>query len=177
VAGFFRANDVLITTADRALLPLVHTREIREGRRELDRAFIYDRNAKNVRVGDSLDAARAADALTLPLGADAARDALTALYYVRTLPLAPGTIVTVPINEGGASLVLQVAVAEADAIEHGGRSTPTIRLEPRMMRRIERRRPISMTLWLSADERRVPLRLLIDAGFGRIRAELTDYRK
>jgi hypothetical protein len=172
VAGFFRANDVLITTADRDLLPLVHTREIREGRRELDRTFIYDRNARNIRVGDSLDAARAADALTLPLGAEAARDALTALYYIRTLPLAPGTIVTVPINEGGASLVLQVAVAEADAIEHGGRMTPTIRLEPRMMRRIERRRPISMTLWLSADERRVPLRLIIDAGFGRIRAEL-----
>jgi hypothetical protein len=177
VATFFQANDVLITTADRALLPLEHTREIREGRRRLDRAFIYDRNARNIRIGDSLDAARAADALTLPLGAEGARDALTALYYVRSLPLVSGMVLTVPINEGGASLVLQVAVAEAATIEHGGLMTPTIRLEPRMMRRIERRRPISMTIWLSTDDRRVPLRFVIEAGFGRIRAELADYRQ
>jgi hypothetical protein len=176
VATFFRANDLFITTADRTLLPLEHTREIREGRRQFDRAFIYDRGARNVRVGDSLDAARGADALSLPLGAEAARDALTALYYVRTLPLSAATIVTVPINEAGASLVLQVAVADAEAIEHRGRMTPTIRLEPRLMRRIERRRPVSMTIWLSADDRRVPLRIVIEAGFGRVRAELAEYR-
>jgi hypothetical protein len=34
-----------------------------------------------------------------------------------------------------------------------------------------------MTIWLSDDERRVPLRAVIEAGFGRVRADLVDYRR
>jgi hypothetical protein len=159
------------------LLPTEHAREIREGRRALDRTYIYDRDARNVRIGATRDAALAADALVLPLGAEAARDAVTALYYVRTLTLAPGSMVSVPINEAGTSLVLQVAVADAETIEHDGRRVAALRLEPRLMRRIERRRPVTMTMWLSADERRVPLRAIVEAGFGRVRAELVNYRR
>lgn len=176
VSNFFQAHDRFTTIADPGLHPLEHQREIREGRRELNRTYIYDHGARHIRVGASREAARAPDALTLPLGADEARDALTALYYVRTLPLAAGTIVTVPINEAGSSLVLQVAAAGQETIEHGGRQTAAIRLEPRLMRRIERRRPVSMTIWMSADPRRVPLRVIAEAGFGRVRAELTEYR-
>jgi hypothetical protein len=141
----------------------------------VDRTYVYDRGAGHVRVGASREAALAAEALSLPL-ADEARDALTALYYVRTLQLAAGTIVSVPVNEAGSSLVLQVAAAEQETIEHRGRQTAVIRVEPRLMRRIERRRPISMTIWMSVDERRLPLRLILEAGFGRVRAELTEYR-
>ena len=96
---------------------------------------------------------------------------------MRTLALAPGTIITVPLNEAGTSLVLQVSVAEFEAIEQRGTRLEALRLEPRVMRRIERRRPISITLWLSADERRVPLRALVDAGGGRIRLELKEHRR
>ena len=62
-------------------------------------------------------------------------------------------------------------------IELGGVTHRAIRLEPRLMRRIERRRPIRMTVWLSDDDRKVPLRVLVDAGFGRVRADLVDYRR
>jgi hypothetical protein len=51
-----------------------------------------------------------------------------------------------------------------------------IRVEPRLMRRIERRQPLSMTIWLSADGQRVPLRVIVRAGFGQVRAELTQSR-
>ncbi len=128
-------------------------------------------------MGQTREAARSTDALALPLGSDAARDATTALYYVRTLALPPGAMVSVPINEGGSNLVLQIAVAEPERIELGGVSHRAIRLEPRLMRRIERRQPIRMTVWLSDDDRKVPLRVLVDAGFGRVRADLVDYRR
>ena len=45
------------------------------------------------------------------------------------------------------------------------------------MRRIERRRPIAMTLWLSADDRRIPLRVIVEAGFGRVTLELREYSR
>jgi hypothetical protein len=177
VSSFFQARDRFTTRADDNLEPLEHTREIREGRRQLDRAYVYDRAARVVRVAESLPAARRPEALALPLAAPSTRDAVTALFYVRTLPLAPGAIVRVPINEAGSNLILQVAVAEHESLEIAGVATPALRLEPRLMRRIERRRPIAMTIWLSDDARRVPLRALIEAGFGRVRLDLVDYRR
>ncbi len=177
VSRFFQAQDHFVTTADAQLQPLEHVRRVREGRRQFDRIYVYDRNARHVRVGDTRAAAMAADALTLPLGAPTARDAITALYYVRTLPLAAGTILNVPINEAGTSLVLQISAAATETIDLAGRPTAALRLEPRLMRRLERRRPIVLTVWLSVDERRVPLRVIVEAGFGRVRAELVDYRR
>ena len=115
--------------------------------------------------------------MAFPLASPSTRDAVTALFYVRTLPLAPGVIVTVPINEAGNNLVMQVAVGEPETIEVRGTPHQTLRLEPRLMRRIERRRPINMTIWLSADERRVPVRVFVEAGFGRVRLDLVDYRR
>jgi hypothetical protein len=83
----------------------------------------------------------------------------------------------VPINEAGNNLVMQVAVAEPETIEVRGTPHRALRLEPRLMRRIERRRPINMTIWLSDDDRRVPLRAVVEAGFGRVRLDLVDYRR
>jgi hypothetical protein len=73
--------------------------------------------------------------------------------------------------------VLQVSVAEIEDIEQNGRRIRALRLEPRVMRRIERRRPVAITLWLSADDRRIPVRAFVDAGFGRIRLELKEHRR
>ena len=166
VSTFFQARDRFITTTDGQLLPLEHRREIREGRRQVDRVYRYDQAARTVQTSE----------MTLPLGAESARDALSALYYVRPLPLTAGSIVSVPMNEAGTALTLQVSVAEAETITYNNAAIQAIRLEPRVMRRVERRRPITITLWLSADQRRIPLRAVIDAGFGLIRLELTDYR-
>jgi hypothetical protein len=74
VSTFFRARDRFVTFTDAQLLPTEHRREIREGRREVDRRYLYDRDAKVVQT----------DQMALPLGDAAARDALSALYYVRT---------------------------------------------------------------------------------------------
>jgi uncharacterized membrane protein YhaH (DUF805 family) len=167
MATFFQARDRFTTITDGELLPLAHTREIREGRRQVERRYVYDRAANLVHTQQ----------MALPLGAPTSRDAFSALYYVRTLPLAPGTIVTVPLHEAGASLLLQVSVADTETIEQRGRSIRALRLEPRVMRRLERQRPVSITLWLSTDVHRIPLRALVDAGFGRIRLELKEHRR
>lgn len=162
VSVFFHARDRFVTRADGQLLPIVHDREIREGRRAVDRRYVYDRQARTVDTG----------AMTLPLGPPAARDALTAFYYVRTLPLPAGAAIEVPINEAGRPLILALPPPARDTIVHGAARVPAWRLSPRLMRRLERRRPVTLTLWLSADDRRVPLRAIVDAGFGQVRLEL-----
>lgn len=175
VSTFFEANDRFRTLATAALETLVQTRDIHEGRRRLQRAYVYDASRREVRSADTPANAAKDGALGTPL-APGARDALAALYYVRTLDLKPGAALDLPVNEGGRGLSLRVRVAGLETIATPAGPRPAIRLEPTLTAQVERRRPTSLTVWLSADDRRVPLLIDLDAGFGRLRLVLVDYR-
>lgn len=175
VSRFFEAHDRFRTAADEAMRPLLHQRELREGRRAVDRAYVYHHAGRRVSSGESPAAARQPGALTLPLPAGA-RDALTALWYVRTMPLAPGSSLALPLNEAGRNLALNLTVAARETITIDGAQVSALRVEPRFTARVQRRQPIESTLWLSDDRRRVPLVVEVAAGFGRVRLKLVDYR-
>ena len=175
VSRFFEAHDRFRTAADEAIRPLLHQRALREGRRAVDRVYAYDHAGRRVSSGDSPAAARQPGALTLPLPAGA-RDALTALWYVRTMPLAPGSNLALPLNEAGRNLALNLTVAARETITVDGAQVSALRVEPRFTARVQRRQPIESTLWLSDDRRRVPLVVEVTAGFGRVRLKLVDYR-
>ena len=175
VSRFFEAHDRFRTAADDAVRPLLHQRVLREGRRAVDRAYAYDHAARRVSSGDSPSAARQPGALALPLPSGA-RDALTALWYIRTMPLAPGSALPLPLNEAGRNLALTVTVVARETITLDGAQVSALRVEPRFTARVQRRQPIESTLWLSDDGRRVPLVVEVAAGFGRVRLKLVDYR-
>jgi hypothetical protein len=175
VARFFEAQDRFTTQADEALLPLLHEREQNEGRRHVRRAFVYDQGAHVVRVGRTLEEARGESAIALPM-APYARDAIAALFYARTLPLEPGSRVRIPVNEAGRNAVVELAVGTPERIEVDGKTVEAVPITPTLQRRVEDRRPILATLWLSQDPLRVPVALEVDAAFGRLRVELVGYR-
>ena len=175
VSRFFEAHDRFETRADPQLKPLTHVRNIREGGRAVDRAYIFDHEARRVRSGGTLAEAGSATAMALPLSAGSL-DTLTALWYIRALPLAPGLEVVLPVNDGRRGLVVTVRVGNRERIEVGGRSEEAFRVEPRIVARVERRQPIEATIWVSADARRLPLVAEVAAGFGRIRLKLVNYR-
>jgi hypothetical protein len=175
VSRFFEARDRFRTSATAGLMPLVHQRFLREGRRTVDRAYVYAADAAHVRTAESADEARDEAALALPLAAHA-RDSLTGLWYLRTLALEPGLVVAVPINEGGRNLTATVTVGPQDLIDGPGGPQPAFRVQPRLTTRVQRRQPVEATLWISADARRVPLQADVTGGFGRVRLKLVDYR-
>lgn len=175
VSRFYEAHDRFETRADAQLKPLTHTRTIREGRRAVDNAYLFDHDARRVRSGSTLAEASSAGAMALPLSAGSL-DTLTALWYIRALPLAPGLTAVLPVNDGRRGLVVTVRVGGREQIEVDGRSEDVFRVEPRIVARVERRQPIDATIWVSADRRRLPLVADIAAGFGRIRLKLVDYR-
>lgn len=175
VGRFFEAHDRFRTVADAELRPLLHTRSIREGRRRLDRAFVFDATARRVRSGTDVEAARASAALALPL-APGARDALTALWYLRTLPLPPGSTLEVPINEAGRSLTLRLAMGGYERIETRGGLEETQRVSARVIERVPRRRPVEATVWLGRGPARPLVAAEVSATFGRVRLTRVDYR-
>lgn len=174
MSRFFEARDRFVTSATGELLPRVHEREQHEGSRHATRAFVFDHAAGVVRQGASVDQAQGERAVALPL-APYARDALTALFYARTLELRPGRRYELPINEAGRSLKLEFAVAARETITVQGRAVESVRLMPTIHQQVQRRQPVTATLWLSVDPRHVPLALEVEAGFGRVRAELIGY--
>lgn len=175
VSRFFEARDRFRTSADAALMPLVHQRFLREGRRVVDRAYAYDHAGRNVRSADSAETARAATAMALPLAAHA-RDSLAALWYVRTLPLAEGMTVEVPINEAGRNMKATIVVGAAETIDGPAGPVSAFRVQPRLTTRLQRRQAVEATIWISTDQRRVPVLADVSAGFGRVRLKLVDYR-
>lgn len=166
VSRFFEARDRLETWVDGDLLPLRHEQHLREGRRVVDRATVFDHAARTLRIADG-------PPLSLPRGA---RDALAAFLYARTLPLAPGFAAEIPVVEGGRRYTVSLAAGPLETIEVRGRRMEALKLTPRMVASGGRQKSLSVTLYTSPDDRRVPLLLLVETGFGSFRLELTDYQ-
>jgi hypothetical protein len=175
VSRFFEARDRFRTSASGDLLPLLHQRFLREGRRVVDRAYAYDHDARIVRSADTADAARDTTAMALPLAAHA-RDALSALWYVRTLPLEPGTTFEMPINEAGRNMKATIEVGQPEMVDGPEGAQSAFRVKPILSTRVQRRQAVDATIWITADARRVPIAADITAGFGRVRLKLVDYR-
>jgi len=175
VARFFEARDVFRTYMDDQFRPIVHLREIREGRRRVDQSVFHDGAAGVVRIVPP-------DAPTVEAGPGFRappdhRDPLAAFLLVRTLALAVGTEVAIPVNDMGRNLTLQSGPLRADTIEWRGQRVPVLRMQPTLVQRVQRRAPPVIDLWLSADGRRLPLRIDVAAGFGRVRVELIESRQ
>jgi hypothetical protein len=168
IARFFEADDRFITDATAGLMPVRHERRLREGRRAVDEAvrFDYDRRLVTPEAGGSRPPLR------LWPGA---RDPIAAFFYLRTLPLAPGSSLQIPVNDNGRNLILDIQSLGVERITVGGHEQEALRVTPVLRQRIERRQPLAITVWLSHDARRIPLAADIHAGFGTLRLELERY--
>jgi hypothetical protein len=165
VSRFFEAEDRFETWADGQLLPLEHHQHIREGRRRLDRASRFDAGRGTVEI-------EGGPRMPLAIGA---RDPLAAFHYARTIALAPGSTVRLPVSEAGRQLLVTIAAGQRETLEHRGTRLEAQRLEVVVDERLQRRQPLAATIWISSDGRRVPVALEVSAGFGSFRADLVSY--
>ena len=167
IAQFFEAHDRFETTAGLDLLPGVQRRALHEGRRELTRDATFDAAAGMVHVGPPNGATMA---FRFSPGT---RDPLTAFFYIRTLPLAAGDSIVLPINDNGRNYTVNVRVVgpernltwrtgdgRAPDRARGGRAGVATRAD----RGGRLAQPGSRAPVLAAD---------IGARFGRVRLELT----
>lgn len=173
VARFFEARDTFTTWADASFAPVAHLREIREGRRRLHQSVAFEREPSSTVILPP-------DASTLDAGPrvrtpPAARDPLAALLLLRTLPLAAGQEVRIPVVDMGRVLTLQTGAASADTVTWRGRDIETLRYEPVLVHRIPRRTPPRIEVWLARDLGLRPVRAVVEAGFGRVRMELASH--
>jgi uncharacterized protein DUF3108 len=168
VSRFFEAKDRFETLADEGLLPTVHRRDLLEGRRALTREAVFDRASGLVRIGAPGDPG----AMSFRVS-PGTRDILTALFYLRTLPLRPGDSVVVPVTDGGRAYTVTVRAIGPERIVVNGSAIDALRVEPLVSERVPRRAPVDVVVWLTPDASHRVLAADVAAGFGRVRLELT----
>jgi Protein of unknown function (DUF3108) len=168
VARFFEADDRFTTTTDDAFRPLLHERRIREGRRALDQRILFDPAARSAQPQDG-DGQPSGPPLRLW---PEARDAVAALYYVRTLGLTQGSRITIPIIEGSQQSTLVLEPGAVERVAAGGATIAARRIDARLEQRVQRRQMPTITLWLEPDGARRLIAADIHAVFGNLRVRL-----
>ena len=104
-------------------------------------------------------------------------DMLSILYYVRSLPLTAGMTVTRPLSSGKKTHLAEALVVRQETIMVGGRSWPAFLIEPDVRNAggiFKKSKKPRFLLWISADERKIPLKVVSKVWVGAFIVELAD---
>jgi hypothetical protein len=126
------------------------------------------------RVADYIKRGKTRRRVPLP---DGTLDMLSILYYVRSLPLRSGMTVTRPLNSGKKIHLAEALVVRQETIMVGGRSWPSFLIEPDVRKAggiFKKSKNPRFLLWISADERKIPLKIVSKVWVGAFFVELTD---
>jgi hypothetical protein len=104
------------------------------------------------------------------------QDALSVLFWVRTLDLRPGLKTVVPVTFNGNVLSVALTVNGRETLGSGSRARRAWRLTPVVVNDASSSAPRKMAVWLSDDNRRVPLRMEVEIAVGRFEMVLTGAR-
>jgi Protein of unknown function (DUF3108) len=99
---------------------------------------------------------------------NAAHDFLSAIYYLRTRQLAPGASLELVLSDSGQVFHIPVKVIERKRMKTLLGKVQTLRLEIELFGadRLIQDRTGRMSLWLTDDARRIPVRALLDTDDG-----------
>lgn len=104
-------------------------------------------------------------------------DPLSTIYYLRTLELAPGKRHTMRLLADGKDYEIEAVVHGREKIDIEGQVFDTWLVEPKMTQGgIFRDENNRLLIWLTADARRVPVRIRSELEFGSITASLRRTR-
>jgi hypothetical protein len=104
-------------------------------------------------------------------------DMLSILYFVRSLPLKAGLDVTRPVSSGKKTYQIKARVVRQETILVGGHAWPAFLIEPDVRKAggvFKKSEQPRLRLWISADERRIPLKIVSKVWVGAFFVELTD---
>lgn len=142
-----------------------------QGKRVRQSEALFDRERGQISwtERDPNDPNRPARVVNSPLG-DASFDIISAIYYLRTQPLAPGRRLELSVSDSGRVYRIPVTVAaEKKRMKSVVGRVSTLRLDVGMFgqgRLIENEG--SMTIWMTDDARRLPIRARVSAEPGTV---------
>jgi hypothetical protein len=145
-----------------------------EGRRKRRTSIEYE-PSKNRLVLDeqNLDKLPAVTKHEIKPIAGCVLDLLSAVFYVRSLPLVLGEVYNFPVNEGGKTVEVQLVPDLKESVTTPAGAYETIRTEPKVFNKVLFQRSGRAWVWFSNDELHLPVMLKAKVAWGTITAVLT----
>lgn len=140
--------------------------------RESEAEFDYESNKVTYIETDPKDPARPPRRVASPIETDT-QDLISAIYALRRLPFAVGKTFELTISDSGLVYKVPVRVTGREVQKSILGKVPCWRVEPEIFgenRMIEQKG--SITIWITDDARRLPVRSRIDSNIGRIEVKL-----
>lgn len=166
-SAFYLVRDKVITHIDvQTLATRYFSKRLREGDYRKNVAIRYDQEAGKARHLDGRDE-------DVPSGV---QDILSAFYFVRTLPLVPGQPALVTTHSSRKTYDLVVNVHGRERITVPAGTFDCLVVQPVIQGEGLFQFEGDLTIWLSDDERRLPVLMKTKVKVGAIDASLKSYR-
>lgn len=164
-SSFYRVEDRVETIIDAVgIFSWYFEKNLREGNYRNDRSYAFDqKNHTVVYKNDTLEIA--------PF----VQDALSILYYVRTMELKVGESVFIDNFTDGELYPLEVRVVQKETVKVKAGTFDCIVVEPLLMTSGIFKHEGRLKVWLTDDRLKLPVLMKSKVLVGSISAELTDY--
>jgi len=167
VSKFYKVRDRAESYIDaESLYTLRFIKHLREGGYKSDVDIRFDQANRKAAYSDGK---------TFDVAAGV-HDVLSAFYYIRTRPLPDGATMVVPTHDNKKSYEMEVKVHKRERIEVPAGKFNCVLVEPILKSEGVFKSKGSILVWLTDDERRMPVLVRTKVPVGSINVALTDYR-
>ena len=163
---FYQVRDRYESYMDTTELYSLHyEKHVREGKFKRDEAVEFDQDAHLAKYKDK----------TVPIP-PRAQDVLSALYYVRTLPLEPGQDIAIANHTDGKNYPLVVKVHGRERVKVDAGEFDCLVVEPILRGPGVFTQKGRLTVWLTDDDVRMPVLMKSKVVIGHVAAVLKSYQ-
>jgi hypothetical protein len=176
----FDANYRYETLVDmRDFSARANVKDVKEGKKHIIQSTVFDP------VGQQVDYLTvdmnnpAAQRRAKPLRReDGMLSLLSAIYFVRLQKLKEGQLISFPVSADEANYQFEILVGKRESLKTDCGKVKTVRLEPKLFGpgRLFNKIQGEMTMWVSDDNKRTPLRLVARTSKGTITAKLLNFK-
>lgn len=163
---FFKVRDRIDSWIDPTTFESVRfEKRLREGKYKGDETVLFDREKQIALYGDSTE-------VVLPPGT---RDVFASFFWLRNRRLPIGEDISLTYHSSKKNWPTQVKVGPVELVKVPAGEFRCIRIEPRLQSVGVFKQTGRLRIWVTADKRRMPVKLESKVIFGAFEAVLTDY--
>jgi hypothetical protein len=175
----WRMRDTITTTFDaKALLPSRFTFKQRENSRVIDTEARFDPSTKQWAVNRQQQGKKPR---VYYFDSNNTLDPITAVYLARSTDFKVGDKLYFKVFGGRYQYLLELFVERREPVSmKSGKTVEAYRIIPRVQNITKNgyaSRFNEATIWISADERRMPIKISSKIAFGTVQLELADYKR
>lgn len=163
---FYRVRDRFVSLMDTTdLVSLQYQKNLREGKHKFDRSVVFDQRRHKAFYEDR----------EIPI-APRTQDVLSALYYVRTLPLRVGQSIAIANHTDGKNYPLVVRVLAEDRVTVEAGTFDCLVVEPFLRYPGVFTQKGRIRVWLTNDRYKIPVLVKSKVIIGEVSAVLKSYK-